>query len=80
MFWVLSKTFEMHNEWMVQLCVNKVLVVHMIYLLRFDDLPFVQKFEGDVFSCLLILGNFDFTESTWVKMKGVPLPRILPIS
>lgn len=46
---------------------DEVFVVDVVDLLCLDDLSFVQKFEGDVFSGFFILGDFDFAKASFAE-------------
>lgn len=50
---------------MRDLGMNKVLIVNVINLLGLDDFSFFKKLESYELAILFILGNFDFTESTF---------------
>lgn len=63
MFGVLGEAFEVDDEGVADLWMNKVFVIDVINLLGLDDLTFVKKFEGDVLAGLFVLGHFDFTEA-----------------
>ena len=64
MLGVLSEAFEVDDEWVADLWMNKVFIIDVINLLGLDDLTFVKKFEGDILAGFFVLGHFDFTEST----------------
>ena len=76
---VLGETFETDNEGVVDLGVDEVLVVDVVDLLGLHDLMLVEEFQGDILAGLLVLGDLDLAETTWIKIE-VPLPRTLPIS
>lgn len=63
MFGVLGEAFEVDDEGMADLWMNKVFVIDVINLLGLDDLTFVKKFEGDILAGFFVLGHFDFTEA-----------------
>jgi hypothetical protein len=64
MFGVLSKSFEGDYKGMIDLRMDEVLIVDVVYLLGFHDLVFVEQFEGNVLSCLFVFGHFYFPEAT----------------
>jgi len=64
MLGVLGEAFEVDDEGVADLRMNKVFIIDVINLLGLDDLTFVKKFEGDVLAGFFVLGHFDFTEST----------------
>jgi hypothetical protein len=56
----------MNNKWMVDLAVDRVLVVDVIDLLRLDDVALVQQLQSEVLASLLVFGYLDFTETTYI--------------
>ena len=48
---------------MGKLWVDEILIVDVIYLLRLDDLPFIEQFQRNIFACFFVFGNFNFSET-----------------
>jgi hypothetical protein len=69
----------MNNKWMVDLAVDRVLVVDVIDLLRLDDVALVQQLQSEVLASLLVFGYLDLTEATYIVRQYIPLPRVRPI-
>jgi hypothetical protein len=64
---------------MVDLAVDRVLVVDVIDLLRLDDVALVQQLQSEVLASLLVFGYLDLTEATYIVRQYIPLPRVRPI-
>lgn len=63
----MSKTFETHNERMVDLRMHEILIVNVINLLCFDDLTFVKQFQCNKLACLFVLGHLNLAETTFAE-------------
>lgn len=74
---ILSQTFKPHNERMVNLGVDEVLVMYVVNLLSLYYLCLLQKLEGNILPVFVVLGNLHNPEATWVRVF-LPLPRVLP--
>jgi hypothetical protein len=74
---ILGESFEGDDEGVVDLRVDKVLVVDVVDLLRLHDFVFVEEFESDILAGLFVLGDLDLAESTCLDLC-VPLPSTLP--
>jgi len=78
-FGVLGESFEVDDEGVADLRVHAVFVVDVVNLLRIHDFLLVEKFKCIVLVGLLVLGDLDLAETTYVKIE-VPLPSTRPIS
>ena len=72
---VLSQSFEIHNEWMIELRMYQILIIDMINLLSLDNLPFLEEFKGDILSIFLMLGHFDLAKAAYSSKHVYPCLR-----
>lgn len=59
---VLGESLQAHQKWMVNVSENSILRDAVINLAQLDDIGLLETFHGEVFTCLLVLGQHDSSE------------------